>query len=234
MAIRINSFSHWVLWEMASLFEHIGTVQDGINTLSRPNVLLDHQDAVPLQITHGDIRFEQVDFSYGLARPVIHQLSMHIRAGEKIGLVGRSGAGKSSLVNILLRTYDIDSGRLLIDGQNIAQVTQDSLRAQIGLVTQDTSLLHRSVRDNIVYGRPDATEADMIGNNEADALDAANRLARQLSTREVVAAAMTNEQAADYAAGVKVAVRALSGLIKTFPIVEVSASGPRTPVMPGV
>lgn len=115
-----------------------------------------------MRVTRGDLRFERVDFSYGGARRVIDQLSLHIHAGEKIGLVGRSGAGKSSIVNILLRTYDIESGRVLIDGQNIAHITQDSLRAQIGLVTQDTSLLHRSVRDNIVYGRPDASEADMV------------------------------------------------------------------------
>ena len=162
MAIRVNSFSHWMLWEMAALFEHVGTVQDGINTLARPNLLRDQEDAAPLRVTRGDLRFEQVCFSYGGTRRVIDQLSLHIRAGEKIGLVGRSGAGKSSIVNILLRTYDIESGRVLIDGQNIAHITQDSLRAQIGLVTQDSSLLHRSVRDNIVYGRPDASEADMI------------------------------------------------------------------------
>ena len=113
----------------------------------------------------GEVRFENVDFAYGakgpVARKVIDQMSLHIRAGEKIGLVGRSGAGKSTIVNLLLRFYDLEQGRILVDGQDIAQVTQESLRAQIGMVTQDTSLLHRSVRDNILYGRPDATDAHM-------------------------------------------------------------------------
>ena len=166
MALRLNGISHWVMWEMASLFEQIGTVQDGINTLAREPTVKDRPDALPLRVTRGEIRFEHVTFNYGLHRsdavPVIENLNMHIRAGEKIGLVGRSGAGKSTIVNLLLRFYDIPQGRILIDGQDIASATQDSLREQIGMVTQDTSLLHRSVRDNILYGRPDATEADMM------------------------------------------------------------------------
>jgi ATP-binding cassette subfamily B multidrug efflux pump len=162
MALRLNGISHWVMWEMASLFEHIGTVQDGMLTLSRPRTVLDRPGAVALQVPRGEIRFEQVDFAYGGARKVIDGLDLHIRAGEKIGLVGRSGAGKSTVVNLLLRFYDLAAGRILIDGQNIAGVTQDTLRAQIGMVTQDTSLLHRSVRDNIVYGRPDASEIEMV------------------------------------------------------------------------
>jgi ATP-binding cassette subfamily B multidrug efflux pump len=167
MALRLNGISHWVMWEMASLFEQIGTVQDGINTLARRRTVLDRPDAQLLKVTRGEIRFEHVSFSYGAAsadgaRPVIDDLSLHIRAGEKIGLVGRSGAGKSTVVNLLLRFYDVAEGRVLIDGQDIAHATQDSLRAQIGMVTQDTSLLHRSVSDNILYGRPDATEAQMI------------------------------------------------------------------------
>ena len=161
MALRLNGISHWVMWEMASLFEHIGTVQDGIGTLSRPQTVVDRPDAVPLRVTRGDIRFDRVTFGYGSREPVIHDLNLHIRPGEKIGLVGRSGAGKSTIVNLLLRFYDLEQGRILIDGQEIAGVTQDSLRAQIGMVTQDTSLLHRAVRDNIVYGRPDATDAQM-------------------------------------------------------------------------
>jgi ATP-binding cassette subfamily B multidrug efflux pump len=165
MSLRLNGISHWIMWEMASLFEHIGTVQDGINTLARPHLVVDRADAKPLTVPHGEIRFEAVDFSYGRAAGsaprVIEKLSLHIRPGEKIGLVGRSGAGKSTIVNLLLRFYDLESGRILIDGQDIAAVTQDSLRAQVGMVTQDTSLLHRSVRDNILYGRPDATDADM-------------------------------------------------------------------------
>jgi ATP-binding cassette, subfamily B, multidrug efflux pump len=166
MALRLNGISHWVMWEMASLFEQIGTVQDGINTLARSPTVVDRPDAEPLRVTRGDIRFEGVSFAYGAAsnpaRPVIDNLNLHIRPGEKIGLVGRSGAGKSTIVNLLLRFYDIPQGRVLIDGQDIALATQDSLRAQIGMVTQDTSLLHRSVSDNIRYGRPDAGDADMV------------------------------------------------------------------------
>jgi ATP-binding cassette subfamily B multidrug efflux pump len=165
MALRLNGISHWIMWEMASLFEQIGTVQDGINTLARTPTVIDRPDAKPLQVTQGDIRFEHVTFAYGSdagARPVIDDLNLHIRPGEKIGLVGRSGAGKSTIVNLLLRFYDISQGRVLIDGQDIAHVTQDSLRAQIGMVTQDTSLLHRSVSDNIRYGRPQAGDADLV------------------------------------------------------------------------
>lgn len=163
MALRLNGISHWIMWEMASLFEHVGTVQDGITTIARSRGVVDRPDAQPLVVTRGDIRFEDVSFGYGRDGPnVIERLSLHIRPGEKIGLVGRSGAGKSTIVNLLLRFHDIPSGRVLVDGQDIARVTQDSLRAQIGMVTQDTSLLHRSVRDNILYGRPDAGEAQMV------------------------------------------------------------------------
>jgi len=166
MALRLNGISHWVMWEMASLFEHVGTVQDGMNTLSQPHAVVDRPGAVPLRVSQGELCFEHVNFAYGAtgaaAVQVIDRLSLQVRPGEKIGLVGRSGAGKSTVVNLLLRFYDVGSGRILIDGQDIAHVTQDSLRAQIGMVTQDTSLLHRSVRDNILYGRPDAREADML------------------------------------------------------------------------
>lgn len=162
MALRLNGISHWAMWEMASLFEHIGTVQDGINTLSKTHEVLDRDNAQPLKVTRGEIRFEDVSFAYGGTRQVIDHLSLTIRSGEKIGLVGRSGAGKSTITNLLLRFYDIEQGRILIDGQDIAHVAQESLRAQVGMVTQDTSLLHRSVRDNILYGRPDAGEQEMI------------------------------------------------------------------------
>jgi ATP-binding cassette subfamily B multidrug efflux pump len=169
MAMRLNGISHWVMWEMASLFEHIGTVQDGLATLSKGQTVVDANAAVPLAVTRGEVRFENVRFGYGEGKPVVNALNLHIAAGEKIGLVGRSGAGKSTLVNLLLRLYHLppEGGRILIDGQDIAGVTQDSLRAAIGMVTQDTSLLHRSVADNILYGRPDA--------NHADLLDAADR-----------------------------------------------------------
>ncbi len=166
MALRLNGISHWIMWEMSSLFEHIGTVQDGVNTLTRPHAVVDRADAVPLKVSRGELHFDAVSFAYGSLDaskpPVIDKLSLHIRAGEKIGLVGRSGAGKSTLVNLLLRFHDVAQGRVLIDGQDIALVTQDSLRAQVGMVTQDTSLLHRSVRDNILYGRPDADDVQMV------------------------------------------------------------------------
>ena len=161
MALRINGLSHWIMWESARLFENIGTVQDGMNTLSKPHTVLDSPNATPLDVRHGDIRFEHVDFAYDADKPLLHNFNLHIKPGEKVGLVGRSGAGKSTLTNLLLRFYDVQHGEILIDGQNIRHITQESLRAQIGLVTQDTSLLHRSVRDNIIYGRPGATDSDM-------------------------------------------------------------------------
>jgi len=166
MALRLNGISHWIMWEMASLFEHIGTVHDGISTLSRTVAVRDKADAQALQVSRGEIRFENVGFAYGGKRPVLQDLTLSIQPGEKIGLVGRSGAGKSTLVNLLLRFYDVEQGRILIDGQDIAGVTQDSLRAQVGMVTQDTSLLHRSVRDNLLYGRPDASDAQMAAATE--------------------------------------------------------------------
>lgn len=162
MALRLNGMAHWIMWEMSSLFENIGTVQDGITTLTKPHLIEDVADAKPLKIQHSQIQFDQVNFAYHADQPILDHLNLTIHAGEKIGLVGRSGAGKSTLINLLLHFYQPQAGRILIDGQDISQVTQESLRAQIGMVTQDTSLLHRSVRDNILYGRPDASEPDMI------------------------------------------------------------------------
>jgi ATP-binding cassette subfamily B multidrug efflux pump len=162
MAFRLNGISHWVMWEMATLFEHIGTVQDGMGTLAKARSIVDKPDAKPLTVSRGEVTFDNVAFSYGGQRKVVDGFSLSIRPGEKIGLVGRSGAGKSTMVNLLLRLYDLESGRILVDGQDIAGVTQESLRRQVGMVTQDTSLLHRSVRENVVYGRPDATDADML------------------------------------------------------------------------
>ena len=163
MALRLSGMSHWVMFEMTSLFESVGTIQDGINTLSRQRAVVDAKGAKPLVVTRGEVRFEHVTFSYqGGAAPVIQDLNLLIRPGEKIGVIGRSGAGKSTLVNLLLRFHDLQSGRITIDGQDIAGVTQDSLRQSIGMVTQDTSLLHRAMRDNILYGRPDASEAEML------------------------------------------------------------------------
>jgi ATP-binding cassette subfamily B multidrug efflux pump len=165
MALRLNGISHWIMWEFAALFEHIGTVQDGITTLSRAPTVVDAADAKPLQVQRGEVEFRGVDFAYGAAADsplVLEHLNLRIRPGEKIGLVGRSGAGKSTIVNLMLRFYDVRGGHVLIDGQDIRGVTQDSLRAQIGMVTQDTSLLHRSVRENILYGRPDADDEAMV------------------------------------------------------------------------
>jgi ATP-binding cassette subfamily B multidrug efflux pump len=175
LALRINGLSHWIMWEISGLFENIGTVVDGMRTLSKPVVVVDKPGAQALHVRQGAINFRQVHFHYDEAfsdsesdakRPkknkgVIDALDLAIKPGEKIGLVGRSGAGKSTLVNLLMRFYDVESGTICIDGQNIAEVTQDSLRANIGMVTQDTSLLHRSIAENILYGKPDASEAEL-------------------------------------------------------------------------
>ena len=161
MALRVNGMSHWIMWQMTSLFENIGTVQDGIATLTHAPKVQDAPNATPLRVTQGEVQFDDVYFNYNNERQVLDGLSLTVRPGEKIGLVGRSGAGKSTLINLLLRFYDVDRGHIRIDGQDIAQVTQDSLRSAIGMVTQDTSLLHRSICDNIAYGRPDADPADV-------------------------------------------------------------------------
>ena len=160
--LRLMGMSQWVMWEMSALFENIGTVQDGISSIALPPTVDDAPGAQPLAASKGDIRFEGVGFHYGKQGGVIDHLDLHIPSGERVGLIGRSGAGKSTLVNLLLRFYDTESGRILIDGADIATVSQDSLRANIGMVTQDTSLLHRSVRENLLYGRPDASEEEMI------------------------------------------------------------------------
>lgn len=162
LALRLNGMSQWIMWEISALFENLGTVSDGMNTLSQPTNIEDAADAKTLAIPHGGIHFNNVSFDYGEKNGVLQQLELDIKPGEKIGLVGRSGAGKSTLVNLLMRFYDIEHGAILIDGEDIRSVTQDSLRSNIGMVTQDTSLLHRSIRENILYGRPDATEADML------------------------------------------------------------------------
>ncbi|GEK13548.1 ABC transporter ATP-binding protein [Aliivibrio fischeri] len=162
LALRVNGMSHWIMWEISSLFENLGTVTDGINTLSKPIEITDKENASELNVSKGTIKFNNVNFNYGENKSVINDLNLEIKPGEKIGLVGRSGAGKSTLVNLLLRFHDVESGAISIDGQDIREVTQDSLRSQIGMVSQDTSLLHRSIRDNIKYGRPDATDEDLF------------------------------------------------------------------------
>ena len=185
MALRLNGLTRWIMWQTASLFESIGTVQDGMRTLSAPQTIVDAPNAQELKVTDGHIVFDHVDFSYesenvtdiegerideikpssALTKSEVKLLDnfyLDIKPGEKIGLVGSSGAGKSTLVNLLLRFFDVDSGKICIDGQAIDEVTQDSLRAQIGMVTQDTSLLHRTIRENIAYGRPDASDEEII------------------------------------------------------------------------
>ncbi|MBK3394276.1 ABC transporter ATP-binding protein [Psychrobacter sp. M9-54-1] len=197
MALRLNGLTRWIMWQTASLFESIGTVQDGMRTLSAPQTIVDKPNASILKVSDGHIVFDHVDFSYegeddatGLNKhksdkpldnthedaaipaadsaagtsyaKLLDNFYLDIKSGEKIGLVGRSGAGKSTLVNLLLRFFDVDKGKIYIDGQAIDEVTQESLRQQIGMVTQDTSLLHRTVRENIAYGRPDATDEEII------------------------------------------------------------------------
>ncbi|HDS1679263.1 TPA: ABC transporter ATP-binding protein [Pseudomonas putida] len=181
MALRINGMSHWIMWQMTSLFENIGTVQDGMATLTRGPKVQDAPNAGVLETRGGAVTFDNVSFNYNGERQVLDGLSLNIRPGEKVGLVGRSGAGKSTLINLLLRFYDVDRGEIRIDGQNIAHVTQDSLRSAIGMVTQDTSLLHRSIRDNIAYGRPEASEAQI---QRAAANAQADGFIRQLSDRD--------------------------------------------------
>jgi ATP-binding cassette subfamily B multidrug efflux pump len=172
LSLRINGMSQWIMWEVSRFFENIGVVQDGMGMMIKPHDVVDRPDADEIVARKGGIRFDKVRFHYGKQSGVIENLSLEIKPGEKIGLVGRSGAGKTTLVNLLLRFYNLESGRVQIDGQDIAQVSQDSLRAQIGMVSQDTSLLHRSVRDNIAYGRPDASEAEIIeAARKANALD---------------------------------------------------------------
>jgi ATP-binding cassette, subfamily B, multidrug efflux pump len=147
---------------VTGIFENIGVVQEGMMTIARPHTLLDKPDATTLQVDRGEIRFEDVRFGYGRESGVIDGLTLTVKPGERIGLVGRSGAGKSTLVNLLLRFFDRKNGSILIDGQDIADVTQESLRSQISVVTQDTSLLHRSISDNIRYGKPEASDADIV------------------------------------------------------------------------
>lgn len=163
LSLRLNGMSQWIMWEVSSLFENIGTVADGITTLAQPQQVLDSPTATPLEVLGGSIHFDQVSFQYASqGRHVLQKLDLQIKPGEKVGLVGRSGAGKSTLVNLLLRFYDLETGHIRIDGQDIRAVKQESLRAQIAMVTQDTSLLHRTVRENILYGKPDATEAELL------------------------------------------------------------------------
>ena len=161
LVIRIVNMSGWIMWVVNGIFENISMVQDGLKTIAQPVAVTDREQAPRLTVSRGEVRFEHVDFHYGKRSGIISDLNLVIKPGEKIGLIGPSGAGKSTLVNLLLRLYDLQGGRILIDDQNIAEVTQESLREQIGMITQDTSLLHRSIRDNLLYGKPDATDAEL-------------------------------------------------------------------------
>ena len=162
LVTRLNGMAHWIMWEMAGLFENMGMAIDGMNTIARERAVLDAPNAQPLTVSKGEVVFDGVTFNYDKHGSVIERMDLHMAPGEKIGLIGRSGAGKTTMMNILLRLYDIDAGTVQIDGQDISKVTQSSLRSQIAVVTQDTSLLHRSVRENIAYGRPDASEELII------------------------------------------------------------------------
>jgi ATP-binding cassette subfamily B multidrug efflux pump len=162
LVLRLNAMTGWIMWAVSSFFRNLGVVAEGMETIAQPIHLTDAQDAKPLAFDRGEIVFDRVSHHYGARSGGLHQLSLRIRPGEKLGIVGRSGAGKSTLVKLLLRFYDTEQGQILIDGQDIRAVTQDSLRARIGMVQQDSSLLHRSVRENILYGRPEATEDEMI------------------------------------------------------------------------
>ena len=161
LVIRIVNMSRWIMWVVNGIFENIGMVQDGLQTIAQPIAVQDREQAPRLTVSRGEVRFEHVDFHYGKRSGIISDLNLVIKPGEKIGLIGPSGAGKSTLVNLLLRLYDLQGGRILIDDQNVAEVTQESLREQIGMITQDTSLLHRSIRDNLLYGKPDATDEEL-------------------------------------------------------------------------
>ena len=161
LVIRIVNMSGWIMWVVNGIFENIGMVQDGLQTIAQPISVTDREPAPRLEVTRGEVRFEHVAFHYGKKSGIISDLNLVIKPGEKIGLIGPSGAGKSTLVNLLLRLYDVQGGQILIDGQNIAHVAQESLRERIGMITQDTSLLHRSIRDNLLYGKPDATDAEL-------------------------------------------------------------------------
>ena len=162
LALRLHGMSHWIMWELSSLFENLGMAHDGMNTISKVQMVTDEPEAPELQVTEGGIRFERISFHYGKGSGVLEDFSLDIAPGEKVGIVGRSGAGKTTLMNVLLRLFDLEGGRILIDGQNIAKVDQESLRAKIGVVSQDTALLHRTIRENIAYGREEASDQEVI------------------------------------------------------------------------
>jgi ATP-binding cassette subfamily B multidrug efflux pump len=162
LVLRLNAMTGWIMWALSSFFRNLGVIEEGMQTIAQPITLVDKAGAKELRLTEGRIEIDRLSHHYGRGSGGIDSISLTIRPGERVGLVGRSGAGKSTLVKLLLRFYDADDGRILIDGQDIMEVTQESLRRHIGMVQQDSSLLHRSVRDNILYGRPEATEEEMV------------------------------------------------------------------------
>lgn len=161
LTLQVTNMSGWIAQSVTNIFDNVGTVQDGMKSIDVERTMPDRPDALPLHVGRGEVRFDAVHFGYGTRRGVLHGIHLHLLPGERVGLVGRSGAGKSTLVNLLLRFYEVEDGRILIDGQDIAAATQESLRAQIAMVTQDTSLLHRTIAENIRYGRPSATDAEV-------------------------------------------------------------------------
>ncbi len=162
LTLRLNAMTAWIMWALTSFFRQLGVVAEGMETIANPIALVDAPEAKPLMLDRGQIELRNLSHHYGRETGGLDQIDLTIAAGEKIGLIGRSGAGKSTLVKLLLRFYDADKGSILFDGQDIRNVTQDSLRSHIGMVQQDSSLLHRSVRDNLLYGRPDASEEEVI------------------------------------------------------------------------
>lgn len=222
LVLRLQGMAHWILWEVAHLFENIGVVQDGIETIAREREVLDREDARPLAISRGRIEYQNIRFNYGKRgdgerRRVIEDLSLEIEPGEKVGLVGRSGAGKSTLVNLLLRFYDLEHGRILVDGQDISEVTQESLRARIGMVTQDTSLLHRTVEENILYGRPGAgTREVMSAIRKAQASDFITELEDQAGRKGLDA--QVGERGVKLSGGQRQRIAIARVLLKNAPI----------------
>ena len=217
LSLRLNGMSHWVMWETSALFENIGTVQDGMQMLSKEIKVKDEDKAVDLEPSEGKIDFNSVQFAYGDNPDIFQDLNLKIAAGEKIGLVGRSGAGKSTLVNLLLRFYDLQGGSIEIDGQDIGRVKQESLRAAVGMVTQDTSLLHRSVRDNILYGRDNATEEEMIeAAQKAEASDFIQELADIHGNR--VYDAIVGERGVNLSGGQRQRIAIARVMLKNAPI----------------
>ena len=180
LVLRLNMLLGRMMTQLNGIMRNIGTIQNSAELIARPIDLVDRADATALKVVSPEIRFENVSFHYGRKKGVIDHLTLTIAPGEKVGIVGRSGAGKSTLVNLLLRFYDVEGGRIVIDGQDIERVTQESLRSQIGMVTQDTALLHRSIRDNIVFGREDASDEQLLkATDRAEALDFIQRLEDQ-------------------------------------------------------